>query len=111
MIEIFAEGPEPGPEIDPLLALSFGPEGGRKVSYRYRRGVAPVPDLCLVAAEGGRLVGAIRHWPVRLRGRPALLLGPLAIDPARRGQGIGGGGGPGRPPQGRGPGAPPPGSG
>ncbi len=91
MIEISFEGPEHGPEIEHLLDLSFGPDRGRKVSYRYRRGVAPVADLCLVAAEGGRLVGAIRHWPVRLRGRPALLLGPLAIDPARRGQGIGGG--------------------
>src|SRR3954451_4407595 len=91
MIEIFPEGPEHGPEIEHLLDLSFGPDRGRKVSYHYRRGIAPVADLCLVAAEGGRLVGAIRHWPVRLRGRSALLLGPLAIDPARRGQGIGGG--------------------
>src|SRR3954466_10505665 len=91
MIEIFPEGPEHGPEIEHLLDLSFGPDRGRKVSYRYRRGVAPVRELCLVAAEGGRLVGAARHWPVRLRGRPALLLGPLAIGPARRGQGIGGG--------------------
>ena len=90
MIEIFPEGPEHGPEIEHLLDLSFGPDRGRKVSYRYRRGVRPVAELCLVAAEGGRLVGAIRHWPVRLAGRPALLLGPLAIDPARRGRGIGG---------------------
>src|SRR4051812_50141854 len=102
MIEISFEGPEHGPEIEHLLDLSFGPDRGRKVSYRYRRSVAPVADLCLVAAEGGRLVGAIRHWPVRLRGRSALLLGPLAIDPARRGQGIGGGGGLGRPPPGPG---------
>jgi predicted N-acetyltransferase YhbS len=90
MIAIFPEGPEHGPEIEHLLDLSFGPDRGRKVSYRYRRGVGPVRELCLVASEGGRLVGAIRHWPVRLGGRPALLLGPLAIDPDRRGQGIGG---------------------
>src|SRR3954468_1414435 len=91
MTGISFAGPEQGPATRHPRALSFGPDRGRKVSYRYRRGVAPVADLCLVAAEGGRLVGAIRHWPVRLRGRSALLLGPLAIDPARRGQGIGGG--------------------
>ena len=46
-------------------------------------------DLCYVARAGATLVGAIRYWPIRLDDRPALLLGPLAIDPARQGQGIG----------------------
>src|SRR4051812_23312912 len=91
MIEIFPEGPEHGPEIEHLLDLSFGPDRGRTVSYRYRCGIAPAAGLCLSAGEGGRPGGPSRHWPVRLRGRPGLLLGPLAIDPARRGQGIGGG--------------------
>lgn len=89
MIDIAPEGPEHGPEIEHLLDLSFGPDRHRKVSYRYRPGIAPIARLCLVAHEGGHLVGAIRYWPVRLGTTPALLLGPLAIDPARRGQGIG----------------------
>ena len=46
--------------------------------------------LCFVAEAEGRIVGAIRHWPVRLgaTGR-ALLLGPIAVDPVRERQGIG----------------------
>jgi predicted N-acetyltransferase YhbS len=89
MLVIAPEGPLDGPPIEALLDLTFGLGRHRKTSYRYRTGVAPVQPLCLVAREDERLVGAIRYWPVRLEQRPALLLGPLAIDPARQGQGIG----------------------
>jgi predicted N-acetyltransferase YhbS len=90
MLVIAPEGPLDGPPIEILLDLTFGLGRHRKTSYRYRTGVAPVQPLCLVAREGERrLVGAIRYWPVRLEQRPALLLGPLAIDPERQGQGIG----------------------
>ncbi len=90
MLDIAPEGPDDGPEIERLLDLTFGPDRRTKVSYRYRPGIAPVGGLCLVARdEQGRLAGAIRYWPVRLGPRPALLLGPLAIDPDRQGQGIG----------------------
>jgi predicted N-acetyltransferase YhbS len=89
MLVIAPEGPLDGPCIETLLDLSFGPDRFRKTSYRYRVGIAAIADLCLVAREGEAIVGAIRYWPIRLGAVPALLLGPLAIDPARRGQGIG----------------------
>jgi predicted N-acetyltransferase YhbS len=89
MLVIAPEGPLDGPCIETLLDQSFGLDRFRKTSYRYRVGIAPVADLCLVAREGAAIVGAIRYWPIRLGATPALLLGPLAIDPARRGQGIG----------------------
>jgi predicted N-acetyltransferase YhbS len=76
--------------IEALLDLGFGPDRRQKVSYRYREGVPPLAELCFVAEdETGGLVGAIRYWPIRLDHRPALLLGPLAIDPARQGRGVG----------------------
>ena len=37
----------------------------------------------------GRLVGTIRLWHVRAGGQAALMLGPLAVDPACRKLGIG----------------------
>lgn len=89
MLTIADEGPFDGPVIEDLLDASFGPGRFRKTSYRYRIGLAPVQPLCLAAWTAGRLVGSIRYWPVCLDDQPALLLGPLAIDPARRGQGIG----------------------
>lgn len=88
MLDIVPEAPDDGPEIERLLDRAFGPDRGRKVSYRYRHGIMPVTPLCLVAREAGRLVGTIRYWPVRLGARDALLLGPVAADPARQGQGI-----------------------
>ena len=37
----------------------------------------------------GTLVGTVRLWHVSAGGRPALVLGPLAVDPACRALGIG----------------------
>jgi len=46
--------------------------------------------LSLVAVERGRIVGTVRLWDVTAGPeRPALLLGPLAVDPAYRNRGIG----------------------
>lgn len=44
-----------------------------------------------MAREAGSIVGSIAYWPVRIgkAGTPALLLGPLAVEPARKGDGIG----------------------
>lgn len=90
MIQIREELPQDGPAVEHLLDLSFGPGRQRKMSYRYRENVAPIAPLCLVAEhERAALAGVIRYWPVRLDERPALLLGPLAIDPALRGMGVG----------------------
>ena len=89
-LSVRPEGPLDGPSIEHLLDRSFGADRFRKVSYRYRFGVPPVSPLCLVAeACGAGMVGAIRYWPLSVQGTQALLLGPLAIDPDRRGVGIG----------------------
>jgi len=94
MYTITTERPEDGPQIENLLDRSFGPNRHEKVSYRYRDGIAPVDPLCLVARADGCIVGTLRYWPVALEGydrdpAPPLLLGPLAVDTARQGQGIG----------------------
>jgi len=71
-----------------LLDVSYGPVRFTKTSERLREG--RVPELAFVAVEANRVVGTIRLWPVSAgRGRPALLLGPLAVDPSCRKRGIG----------------------
>jgi len=99
-----------------LLDVSYGPVRFTKTSERLREG--RLPELSLVATEGrctarcqaewapvsrpdsaltlesrapaGALIGTARLWPVSAgRGRPALLLGPLAVDPDCRKRGIG----------------------
>jgi predicted N-acetyltransferase YhbS len=75
-----------------LLDRAMGPNRRRKSSEKLRRGRLPASGLAFVARDGmGRVVGTVRLWNVSCgeKGRAALLLGPLAVDPASKGSGIG----------------------
>jgi len=75
-----------------LLDRAMGPMRKRKSSEKIRRGRLPAEGLALVArAEDGSLVGTVRLWHVTLGegGARALLLGPLAVEPAMKSAGIG----------------------
>ena len=73
-----------------LLDAAYGDSRFTKTSERLREGRVPADGLSLVAVEHGRIVGTVRLWHVTVGpGRPALLLGPLAVDPAHRNRGIG----------------------
>jgi predicted N-acetyltransferase YhbS len=76
--------------IDRLLESAFGEARWHKTSQRLRDGHAPVRSLSLVALDRDRLIGTVRLWRIKAAGRPALLLGPLAVDAAWRDHGIGG---------------------
>ncbi|PKP69053.1 MAG: GNAT family N-acetyltransferase [Alphaproteobacteria bacterium HGW-Alphaproteobacteria-4] len=78
-------------EVEALYDLCFAPGRTALSSYRLRDGVRPVAELCLVLRdEGGTLAAVIRYWPVRVAGKPVLLLGPIAVHPTRQGEGLGG---------------------
>ena len=80
------------PEVEALLDLCFAPGRTALSSYRLRQGVPPVRALCLTlrASEAqDAMVAAIRYWPVRVGGRAALLLGPVAVHPTAQGEGLG----------------------
>jgi predicted N-acetyltransferase YhbS len=88
MVTVRQERPAEAASRDALLDLAYGPARFTKASERLREGRRP--ELALVAAEGGRIVGTVRLWQVSAGpGRPALLLGPLAVAPDRRRRGIG----------------------
>ncbi len=73
-----------------LLDAACGEARFAKTSERLREGRLPADGLSLVAVDCGRIVGTVRLWHVTAGpGRPALLLGPLAVDPAHRNRGIG----------------------
>ena len=84
MLTIIEEGRQHAAAIEALLDRGFGADRRRKRSYFYRRGIPRVPGLCLVAIVDGKLAGSIRYWPIAIGEdrEPALLLGPLAVDPA-----------------------------
>ena len=78
-------------EVEALYDLCFAPGREALSSYRLRDDVPPVPRLSLVARDpDGVLAGAIRFWPIRVGGTPALLLGPVAVHPTRQSEGLGG---------------------
>ena len=72
-----------------LLDEAFGDGRLRKSSQRLRDGRLPAEGLAFVATEAGRLVGTARLWDVACGGKPALLLGPVAVACDRQSEGIG----------------------
>ena len=74
-----------------LLNRAMGSNWKRKSSQKLRRGRRPSEGLSFVARNAeGVTVGTVRLWDVATGdGRPALLLGPLAVDPSLKGAGIG----------------------
>ena len=93
MFDIEHQRPEHEADIEALLDLSFGPGRYAKTAQRLREGNTAVPELAYVAhlGEGAerRLVGSLTFWPCNIGGVPGLMLGPLAVVPAIRGQGVG----------------------
>ena len=77
---------------DALLDRAMGPRWRKKSSHKLRRGRLPSEGLAFVAKDaGGAVVGTVRLWDVTIGegATPALLLGPLAVDPAVKSGGIG----------------------
>jgi predicted N-acetyltransferase YhbS len=72
-----------------LLDACFGENRRMRTCQRLRDGRAPAEGLALSAVRRGKLVGSVRLWNVSAGGVPALILGPLAVDPTCRKLGVG----------------------
>jgi predicted N-acetyltransferase YhbS len=78
------------PAREALLERAFGNARFTKAAERLREGRLPAAELSFVAVKTNRVVGTVRLWHVCAGpARPALLLGPLAVDDAWRGLGTG----------------------
>src|SRR5438445_9390423 len=72
-----------------LLDACFGANRHMRTCQRLRDGRAPADGLALSAVRQGRLVGTVRLWHVSAGGKPALMLGPLAVEASSRQLGVG----------------------
>jgi predicted N-acetyltransferase YhbS len=72
-----------------LLDACFGENRRMRTCQSLRDGRAPAEGLALSALRTGKLVGTVRLWHVSAGGVPALILGPLAVDPTCRKLGVG----------------------
>ncbi len=91
MITIRHETPFDAAQREALLDEAFGNFRFTKTAERLREDRRPAEGLSLVACADDRLIGTVRLWNITAgRGRPALLLGPLAVASDFRQRGIGG---------------------
>ncbi|MCM2290812.1 N-acetyltransferase [Allorhizobium sp. BGMRC 0089] len=91
-----AENPSDVVARENLLDQAMGADRRKKSSEKIRRGRIPAEGLALVARDRkGHVIGTVRLWNIEagVNGEghavDALLLGPLAVDPAQEGKGIG----------------------
>ena len=87
-VVVVREAPADAPAVERLAERAFGPGRFARTAYRLREIAEPDWSLCLVARVSTLLVGANRMTPLRIGDTPALMLGPLTVDPAFRGRGI-----------------------
>jgi predicted N-acetyltransferase YhbS len=83
------EGAADAEAVERLHERAFGPGRFARTAYRLREGASHRLDLSFTALVGTLLVGSVRLTPVTAGALPALLLGPLTVDPAFENRGIG----------------------
>jgi len=88
-LTILAERPEDAVAIERLHERTFGPGRYARTAYRIREKISHALDLSFTARIGTLLVGSVRLTRVRIGDTPALLLGPLTLEPPFRDRGIG----------------------
>jgi predicted N-acetyltransferase YhbS len=81
--------------VEHLLDLAFGADRHGRTAYRLREGVAAEASASCAALDAqGALVGSLQSWPLVLTEpggtiTPLWLVGPIAVHPDRRNEGIG----------------------
>ena len=88
-VTISQERAEDAAAIERLHERVFGPGRYAKTAYRIREQVPHSLDLSYTAWVGTLMVGSIWMSKVRIGETPALLLGPLTVEPPFRERGIG----------------------
>lgn len=88
-ISLLPETPADDAAIERLIARTFGPGRYARSAFRLREGNPHRHDLSFTASIGTMLVGSVRLTPIVIGALPALLLGPLTVEPPFRSHGIG----------------------
>ena len=88
-LTIMPETADDAQPIERLHERTFGPGRYARSAYRLREGRGHALDLSFTARIGTLLVGSLRMTPVCIGETPALLLGPLTVEPPFRAHGIG----------------------
>ncbi|WEX07930.1 N-acetyltransferase [Chelativorans sp. AA-79] len=88
-IVFLPEDPAHDHEIEEINAEAFGPGRFAKAAYRIREGGPHERALSFVALHEGKVVASVRLTRIVAGEGRALLLGPLAVRPVYKNNGIG----------------------
>ena len=88
-LTILHEAADDALAIDRLHERTFGPGRYARTAYRLREAVPHRLELSFTARIGTLLVGSVRLSRICIGTTPALLLGPLTVEPPFRSRGIG----------------------
>lgn len=88
-LTIEAARPADEAQIEKLHQRAFGPGRFARTAYRIREQAGEAETLAYVARVGSLLVGSVQLTPVMIGDHRAFVLGPLTVEPAFEGRGIG----------------------
>ncbi|MEN3931080.1 N-acetyltransferase [Microvirga sp. W0021] len=83
------ELPTDNEAVERLHERAFGPGRFARTASRLREGAPHLPEVSFTALVGTLIVGSVRLTPVIAGDLPALMLGPLTVDPYFENRGIG----------------------
>ena len=72
-----------------LTSKILGPGRVVRMAERLRETNQQIPELNFCAISGEEMIGGIAYWPIQIGATPALLLGPLVVNPEWQGMGVG----------------------
>jgi predicted N-acetyltransferase YhbS len=88
-LTILPEKADDAVAIERLHERTFGPGRYARTAFRIREGRGHLLELSFTARIGSLLVGSVRLTPICIGETPALLLGPLTVEPPFRSRGVG----------------------
>jgi predicted N-acetyltransferase YhbS len=88
-LTILPETADDAEAVERLHERTFGPGRYARTAFRIREGRGHLLELSFTARIGTLLVGSLRMTPICIGETPALLLGPLTVEPPFRERGVG----------------------
>jgi predicted N-acetyltransferase YhbS len=75
--------------VENLLDDAFGTDRHKRTAYLLRQGMPVIGHLSFAILDGDALAASIQCWPVAVGDAPLILVGPVAVAPAKQSQGLG----------------------
>ena len=83
------EEPDDAARVEALQRAAFGPGAYARAAFRVREKAAHDLALSFLTEEDGALIASVRMTPVSIGSFAGFLLGPLVVEPAKKGLGHG----------------------